>query len=81
MPDRLIMKKCWIEIEGFDCPSSSNYDYKGYLFEWHSYFGPLHLRRSDFAIRINQSNKFFEAVERWQKLTKKKRETYRVELY
>ncbi len=63
----------------FICCPDGPYDFEGYLFEVHSYFGPAHLRRTDGDIRIVQSQAFFAAVERWQKLPKEEREKYRVD--
>ncbi len=65
--------------DGIICCSAGPYDFEGYLFTVHSYFGPQHICKTDWGIRVVQSNKFFDAVERWQKLPKKEREKYRVE--
>ena len=64
--------------DGFLCVSGSTYQYGGFTFEWHSYFGPIKLKKDgDPAER--QGRKFFTAAERWRKLPKKEREKYRVE--
>ena len=63
----------------FLCVGGDVYEYEGYRFEIHHYYGPININKKTDDPLVKQSNKFFEAVERWQALPEKEREKYRVE--
>lgn len=55
------------------CPNI--YKYKGLVFEFHSYLGPFRLNKNLEPSKRNFSNKEYEIISQWVKLTpsKKKR--------
>lgn len=63
--------------DGFLCVGGDDYEYGGWLFEIHSYFGPLLLNRNTGEIRDNPPAAFWRAWEEFDKLTDKERERYR----
>ncbi len=66
--------------DGVVCGFEPVYRYGGFKFENHHYFGPVKLRL-DGEVAKATGRKFYAAFERWEKLTKKQREKYRVERY
>lgn len=54
------------------------YRYKGHYFEWHSYCGPLPLRK-DGELRKRVPSGFWKAIEGFQKLSDAERAGYMVE--
>lgn len=53
------------------------YEYKGYLFEWHSYLGPVYLRKDlEPARRIKKG--FWDIATEFGNLTKKQQKKYLV---
>ncbi len=63
----------------FLCMGDDVYCFKGFRFENHHYFGPINISKRTDEPLVNQSDKFFEAAERWRKLPEEERETYCVE--
>ena len=55
------------------------YDFDGYLFEIHSYFGPIPLRRDNHDPRVNIPARFWDAWERFEKLSPAERDDFKVE--
>ena len=56
------------------------YRFEGYTFEWHYYCGPF-LCRKNMEPRKRQPgerSKFWQALARWEKLTKAKKEKTRI---
>ena len=49
--------------------------YKGFYFEWHSYHGPLELRK-DGMPRVRVSKGFWDAMAEFCKLTDKEKKEY-----
>lgn len=54
------------------------YSFEGFLFQWHSYLGPTPVHKRTFDPRKTVPSGFYESVARWQKLSKKEQEKYRV---
>ena len=63
----------------FVCIGGDVYEFEGYRFELHSYFGPINIHKKTDSPLVNQTQEFYEAAERWQSLPAEERETYRVE--
>ena len=63
----------------FLCVGDAVYEYDGFRFEWHHYFGPINIHKKTDECLVKQSQAFFKAAERWQELPEKERETFRVE--
>lgn len=59
---------------------SGGYQYKHIYFEWHSYCGPLFLRRKDSEPKPQQFRPMrdYAALWQWQQLTKQQQEEFRV---
>ena len=61
--------------------------YKGFLFEWHSYCGPMELEKlvddgiGEYYEPTNEpsTDAFYEATQEWYKLPVDERDKYRVE--
>lgn len=66
------------ETVGFVCGFHSVYDYDGYLFELHSYLGPVPLRKDTHEPRTTKPAGFWPAWIRFQKLSKEEQEKYRL---
>lgn len=61
---------------GFIC-TRNVYRYGGFLFEWHDYLGPGKLCK-DGELAAREGKKFYAAVTRWCKLSKRRREKTRI---
>ena len=56
------------------------YEYCGYVFEVHSYFGPFELRKRDWQIKKVQSKKFLDMyANKFSKLTESEKESWRID--
>jgi hypothetical protein len=53
------------------------YCYKGFIFEWHSYCGPMKCKKNGDGSNARCGDKFYAAADEWRKLPKAKREKYR----
>lgn len=58
--------------------TSPLYEFRGYLFEWHSYCGPTPVRRDNYDVRKTIPEGFWEMVEEFQKLTDGERREYQI---
>lgn len=66
------------KLTGVVCGFHPMYDFGGFLFEVHSYFGPHPLSRKDRSTPLtNIPDSFWQMWERWEKV--KNKEDYRVE--
>lgn len=54
------------------------YSFEGFLFQWHDYLGPTPVHKRTFDLRKTVPGGFWDMITRWQKLSKKEREKYRV---
>ena len=50
------------------------YSYKGFVFEWHSYFGPTRLTKKNFDVSKKQGGRFYDAAMGWHQLSKEEKE-------
>ena len=59
---------------------SKVYRFKSILFEWHSYCGPLFLRRKDMEPKNEQQRPMrdYGLLSKWCNMSKTKQEQYRV---
>lgn len=58
---------------------SNIYRYKGVVFEWHNYCGPMALRKDNLEPRRTDPGKrWWEIVTEWSKLTKAQKEETRI---
>ena len=72
---------------GFLCGFDPTISYKGYLFEWHSYCGPMEVERLEDEdigtycepTNVASSDMFYEAAQEWHNLPEEERNKYRVE--
>ena len=53
------------------------YEYGGFIFEFHHFCGPVKLKKN-WEPATREGMKFYQAVDRWSKLTKKQKEKTRV---
>lgn len=60
------------------CLGGPVYDFEGFLFEVHSYLGPIPLRRTDGLARARTPRGFWAAWDRFEELPVKEQDTYRV---
>lgn len=56
---------------------ANGYQYKGFLFEFHSYLGPTKMRKDGEPAK-RQGKKFFDVIAEWEKLSKKEKEATRI---
>ena len=56
---------------------ANGYQYKGFLFEFHSYLGPIKMRKDGEPAK-RQGKKFFEVIAEWEKLSRKEKEATRI---
>lgn len=63
----------WGLVSVADC-----YRFRGVLFEWHNYLGPVPLDKRRLEPRRTFPKGFCKAVEAWRKLPRKQREKYRI---
>lgn len=69
---------------GFICGFYPNVSYKGFLFEWHPYCGPMELEKlddEDIGEYYEPTNKpssdaFYEAAQEWRNLPEEEREKH-----
>ena len=62
---------------GFICLPNI-YQYKGFIFEWHYWCGPIRLRKNGEATKL-QGRKFFKIAQEWyDTLNKKQKEKTRI---
>lgn len=54
------------------------YRYNGWFFEWHSYCGPYPLKK-DGEPRKRAGRVFWKVIDKFQELSKKQQEKYRVD--
>ena len=64
------------ELVGFLC-WHPEYDFEGFLFEWHSYCGPMQINRRNGEVRVTVDRGFYDAMDRFRELSEKEQETYR----
>ncbi len=72
--------------DGFICGFHPTISYKGFIFEWHNYTGPMELKKlvdddigEYYEPIIGQSTtQFYEAAQEWHNLPKDKRIAYQV---
>ncbi len=61
----------FIKINGgaahLNCPNI--YQFKGTIFEFHPYCGPMRCKKNGDPSNVPMGRKFWEAFEEWQKLT------------
>ena len=62
--------------KGFVC-WSSRFLFDGYYFEWHEYCGPTQLRK-DGMPRVRSTKGFWDAIEKFCKLSEDERKQYEV---
>ena len=62
--------------DGTICLRGPVYDFGGYLFEVHHYFGPMPMRRDNRELRVTIPRGFWKAWERFEKLSAEEREKY-----
>jgi len=62
------------QIKGTIC-FPNIYEYKGYIFEWHPYLGPVSLKK-DFQPRKKVGKGFYDAVTEFANLSKKEQKKY-----
>ena len=69
------------QVVGFVCGWEPVYHYEGFLFELHSYFGPIPLRKIDHSPKDHRCipRAFWAAWERYGKLSEAERGTFHVE--
>lgn len=65
------------KVVGFVCGFHPVYDFRGFLFEVHNYFGPVPLRRDNHSARVTIPSGFWRAWEAFEKLSAEEREKYR----
>ncbi len=65
-------------LGGFICGFHPGYDFGGFLFEVHSYFGPIPLRRDTHDPRVTIPKGFWTMWEVFEKLPEPEREKWRV---
>lgn len=71
---------------GFICGFFPVISYKGFLFEWHSYCGPMELKKvvdediGEYYDPTNEesSDAFYEAAQEWYELPEEERNKYKV---
>ncbi len=61
------------------CTGGPLYDFGGHLFEMHSYFGPIPLRRDNHDPKAKIPADFWLAWERFEKLSKQEQDKFRFE--
>jgi hypothetical protein len=55
------------------------YQYKGFTFEFHSYLGPVKLKKKDWEpTKSMGGRKFFKVTTEWDQLSKKEKEKTRL---
>ncbi len=64
---------------GFMCGFEPEYEFGGYLFEVHHYFGPVLLRRNTHDARVTIPNGFWKIWKRLEKLSEDERKQYAVD--
>lgn len=64
------------KIVGFVCGFHPVYEFEGYLFEVHNYFGPMPLRRDNHEPRVTTPRGFWEAWDRFNALVTEEKQTY-----
>lgn len=64
------------ELVGFLC-WHPEYEFEGFLFEWHSYLGPMLVNRRTGEIRDSVDAGWYDAMDRFRELSEKEKETYR----
>ena len=52
------------------------YKFKGLVFEYHSYFGPIQYKKDLSEPRKNISRNFYDVIDQFVKLSNKEREKY-----
>lgn len=67
------------QVVGFVCGFHPVYEFGGFLFEIHNYFGPCPLRRDNHSPRVRIPAGFWTIWGRFEKLSEIERETFRVE--
>jgi len=55
------------------------YRYRGVLFEWGGYCGPIPLRKRDSEPKVRPTQHEWDVVTRWVNLPKREREKYRID--
>lgn len=50
------------------------YQYKGFIFEFHDYYGPVRLRKSDLLESKYAGKKFYCAINEWEKFSQLRKE-------
>lgn len=61
---------------GIVCMAGAIYEYKGFLFEVHRYFGPMRMRKSDWGGSAYTGPKFWAAWEEFEKLPDEEKAKY-----
>jgi hypothetical protein len=64
---------------GIMCLGGPTYDFAGYVFEVHSYFGPMLLNRSTHEVRKHVPEGFWAAWDRFEKLSENEKESHAVD--
>jgi hypothetical protein len=54
------------------------YEFRGFVFEFHPYLGPVKLRKSDHEEAARTGRKFWKVFEEWDKLSKEEKEETRI---
>ena len=54
------------------------YEFEGFLFEWHSYLGPVPLNKRTKEPRTRVPKGFWSMIDRWTELSDEEREGFRV---
>ncbi len=55
------------------------FQYKNFTFEWHSYCGPMRVKKKNLEIcKRPLGRKFLQVACEWNKLPKRQREKYRI---
>jgi hypothetical protein len=70
--------KCGRGKTGWICFGGETYDYKGHLFELHSYFGPVPLNRNTWQGKLHIPKRFWVAWEEFEKLSPEEQKRFEV---
>lgn len=54
------------------------YEFEGFTFEYHHFLGPCKLKKSDWEPAARSGLKFYQAIDRWNKLTPPEKEATRL---
>jgi len=67
----------WGGTHGVLC-TTPVFEYEGFLFEWHSFCGPMSIRRDNGEERERIPRGFWDAMKKFGELSTKEREPFRI---